>query len=259
MKSMKIKFFLGMIVILVSIFFSNVFAEDINGYNFPTGSNVGIKIEEMPDDTGVKQYFISVALRVKEGQTINQIEGTLQLDPKVFDLEDLSKNLSTNFVKWDIFTNSADIDPNQLKQGLLTYKGSTDVGFTEVSPAEAFGVLVKVRADNQSPTTSVKVQSDSFRLTDTKKDPTVNLFTGEVVNIIENLPLWKVTDSVIQDSAPDVITIEPKSDKPESEIPVIQEDTSKINTGPKENLAFIILSLLLFIGAIYMKKTEKNN
>lgn len=250
MKNLKTKsLLLSAVILLTSLFSSNASAEEINGYTFATWSNAGIKVEEMMDG-GVKQYLVSLALRAKEGQTINQIEGTIQLDPKVFDLEDLSKNLATSFVKWDIFTNSQDIDPNQLKQGLLTYKGSTDVGFTTVAPAEAFGVLVKVRADNQSPTTSIKIQSDSFRLTDTKKDPTVNLFTGEVVKDVTGLAVGTPAPVVV---AP-VTTVTPVV----VAAPIVQPDTSKVNTGPKENVMFIMLTLLILAGTIYMKKTEKN-
>lgn len=249
---MKMKSLLIWAVLTIStLFSSSVFAEEINGYTFPDWSNAGIKIEEMSEGT-VKQYLISVALRVKEGQTINQIEGTLQLDPKVFDLDDLSKNLATSFVKWDIFTNSQDIDPNQLKQGLLTYKWTTDTWFTEVSPAEAFWVLIKVKGDNQSEKSSIKIQSDSFRLTDTKKDPTVNLFTGEVVKEITWLPKGAPVTTSVVDTAPTTVEV-----TPQVETPVVEEDTSKVNTGPKENIAFIILSVLLVSGFIYLRRTEK--
>lgn len=253
------KFFLGatlLFSILTTLNFAS--AELINGYEFPENSNVGLKVEDISSDT-VKQYYVWVSLRTKEGEIIHEIDGRIELDPKVFDMDKLSAEISNNFLEGDIFTNTDEISTDQLKNWFFVYKASTAAWFSELNPAEAFWFIVTVKEDNTSDTSFVKINSDNFRLIDTNVDPQANLFSWDISVEVSNLPVAEIITPVIDepiiDTTPEVINVVPE-EKPL--VQEVQEDTANnINTGPKENLMLLFVWILLFWGLFILNRKEE--
>lgn len=242
-------------------------------YTFPDKGDVSVKIETLPKekDTDPTLYLVSVGLRTQEGESISHMEGSVKVDPTVFDMSDLQKNLSTNFVKWDIFTSSSnEISPENLKNGVLTFQGTTDVGFNSSTATDAFSVVLKARTDNKQPTSTVTVSSDSFKIVDLKKDPQKNLFSGKVEDTIENLPVSTTTTSVDTTTTSTgttetvttptvvetpVVTAPPVVETPvKVETPVVTDTTNKVHTGVTENILVLILALGVLGGTFYVNR-----
>jgi len=247
---MKTKLILTSLVLGLTTMFSSASAEEISWFKFQDGWNVWLKIEDMSEG-GTNQYFISVALRAKEWEQINQMEWTLNLDPEVFNLTGLENSLDSNFIKWDIFTES-EIDWDQLKDWIISFTWTTDTWFIDKDPTDAFWLLVEVNSKNKKKISEISINSDSFILTDNKNDPNKNLFSWKLTLDVNNLPVEEAIEEPVKE------VVEKPVEKPVEidETPIIEEKPAKINTGLKENIMFLFLAWLVWMLYLYNRREE---
>lgn len=268
------KFFAGLLASAVGLVAAmpSVSAATTTEYVFPTNGVVAAKIQKLelpaePNTPAIDNiYVLTVGLRTNEGQKIHQLEGTLEVDPTIFDMKHLAANLETDFVKGDAFSqSSSDMETAQIEKGIITFKGNTDVGLQSPSDTgvDAFSVVLKVRADNTKDKSTVTIKSENFRVIDTDTDPQANLFSGSVTAQVDGLPVSQ-TAPVVETPVVEEVTpvVEPVVEPVIEEIPVVEEvvpevvtpvepvktvedKTAEVKTGPAETMLGLLAVLTI--------------
>lgn len=257
--------------------------EEINGYQFQDNGLLWLKVQLL--DPNAKEwsalynkYGVSLAIRtLKDDETtkIDSIDSSIFLDNKVWDLDALAKDLDSSVkIETGVFTNPDEIDAASFKDSFFKFKATTNVGFASTTPTEILSFSVSPKADNTEETTEVTLDATSTRLVNTKGDPQANLFSGELSVEVADILTGGASE---EDAATEEVTEEEVTEETTEEEVVEEEvdatatgseettatwateevkEIEKIETGAKEGILVVLLSLMLIGSAGLIKRTN---
>jgi len=239
------KFFI--LAVLTVFGFSNAFAEEVSDYTFQDWGAIGIKVDKMTEedvsdfelaDPAWTYYFVTIALRALDGNSIKWIDGKVEIDSDVFSLDEPEKQI----LDWDVFTNPDESGYNP-ETGFISYSATTDAPYDQTDPSDAFAFIVKVKDDNVLDTTDITISDETFKIY-SPDDELTNLFTGTLTKEITELPVAEAEEVIVEEPVIEEVTETGAVEEPE----LIKEDVEEPETGLATNiaLAFVVLMMLGF-------------